>query len=666
MKKVVAMFLILTLLSAVGCSDDTAPGFETEETSAPESVISSDESNGDARRDYRVTTKGDGEDVVTLMLYMCGSDLESEGGSATTDLNEIAYAEISENVNIIVETGGAAEWQNSMVPSDTNVRWQSTNEGLELLEDVGLRDMTDPESLSDFIRFCADEYPADRYMLVLWDHGGGTMGGYAVDQNFPDSECMSITEINSALADAGVIFDFVGFDACLMATAETAFMLDQYADFMVASQRVEPGDGWNYTPWITALSQNTSINTLELGRIIADSFIEHNEDGYFGRELTLSVLDLTYVNGLFDELYTYFEKTEAALINDQAFMQISQARYDSRAMEDNFDLVDIQHIVQNLEIAESADVLKMLDSCVAYNAATIEHYNGLCLYFPYANLEDVGKALHIFDAIGIGDSYQGFITSFASVMAGGQIHAGGGGSPFGGPEGGLGEYGDWMQQELVDDYAEYYDENSYSDELPIVEKEDYFALQLPPEVWELMTAYELSVFMEAGEGEWLDLGSDNVYEFDDDGDLIVDFDYTWVALNGEIVCFYAEEEQKEGDYWMSYGYTPCRVNGRDAEVVIVWDSENPSGYVPGYRYQYEGSIAQKGVIPLGKGDRLEFVCDYYTDADGYQESFVYHELTIDGELSVSYEDIGDANCEIYYVLYDIYGNTYWTESLYYN
>ena len=666
MKKSIAILLTLMMLFATGCDDETASDFAAENAFAhSQAANGSNHGEGLDRRDYRVATRGNGEDVVTLMLYMCGSDLETDGGCASADLNEIVYADISDNVNIIIETGGALEWQNSMIPNDTNVRWQATNEGLNELEDVGLHDMTDPDSLSDFIQFCADEYPADRYMLVLWDHGGGTTGGYAVDENFPQSDCMSITEINSALAEAGVVFDFIGFDACLMATAETAFMLDQYADFMVASQRVEPGDGWYYTPWVTALSENTSIETSELGQIIADSFIEHNENGYYGHELTLSVLDLTYINGLYEKLYHYFDETENALVNDQAFMQISQARYDSRAMADNCDLVDIQYLVQNLEIAESQDVLDMLNRCVTYNAATIDNYNGLCLYFPYSDLHMVGEALPIFDAIGIGDSYQSFITSFASVMAGGQIYAGGGSHPYAGSEGYSGEYTGWMQQDLVDDFEGYYDENSYSDEFPVVEKGDYFVLQLPEDVWELMTAYELSVFMEIGEGEWLDLGSDNVYEFDDDGDLIVDFDYTWVSLNGEIVCFYAEEEQENGDYWMSYGYTPCLINGRDAELIIVWDSDNPDGFVPGYRYQYEGSVTQKGIIPLSIGDRIELLCDYYTDEGGYEESFVYDEFTVNGDISVSYEDIGEANCEIYYVLYDIYGNSYWTESIYF-
>lgn len=660
-----ALLALALLCCLAGCDDEPVSSMvEIEELPIPGPGPSEADYE---RRDYRVVPKGDGTDTVTVMLYLCGSDLESEIGAATADLNEIGYAEIGEQVNVIVETGGASEWHNSVIPSDTNMRWRATNEGLEPLEDAGLRDMTDPDNLADFIRFCAQAAPADRYMLVLWDHGGGTTGGFAHDENFPDSECMTITEIDAALGQGGVVFDFVGFDACLMATAETAYMLEDHADFMVASQRVEPGNGWHYTPWITALSENSSINTLELGTLIADSFVEHNSDGYYANELTLSVLDLTFIDNLFGELYMFFDQAEDALVNDQSFVEMSRDRYDSRAMADNYDQVDIGYLVGNMNLGQTHNVLNLLDLCVAYNAATIENHSGLCLYFPYSDLQQVEGALEIFNAIGIGQSYQDFIASFASLMVGGQMHAGGGAAAphqeddawwAGGVVG-------WLMEDLIDDYSGYYQENSYSDELVIDEKDGYYALSMPDEDWELITDLELSVFVEVPGQGWIDLGSDNVYEFDDDGDLMVDFDYTWVSLNGRRVCFYAEEYNEWDDGWLSYGYSPCTVNGTAAELIIAWDSEDPEGYVPGYRYQYEGSITQKGVIPLNPGDEITFLCDFYTDEGGYEDSFEYDALTVDGPLAVSYDDIGDVDCEVYYVLYDIYGNTYWTESVFY-
>ena len=84
---------------------------------------------------------------------------------------------------------------------------------------------------------------------------------------------MTLDEINTALKDAGTKFDFVGFDACLMATYETAIMLNNHADYLIASEETEPGIGWYYTNWLTNLSENTSMPTIEIGQNIIDDFV---------------------------------------------------------------------------------------------------------------------------------------------------------------------------------------------------------------------------------------------------------------------------------------------------------------------------------------------------------------------------------------------------------
>ena len=97
--------------------------------------------------------------------------------------------------------------------------------------------------------------------------------------------------------------------------------------------------------------------------------------------------------------------------------------------------------------------------------------------------------------------------------------------------------------------------------------------------------------------------------------------------------------------------------------MVLWDDEHPDGCVPGYQYQYDTAVAQKGLIPLQNGDVIEFLYDCYAEADGeYQGVYTYGDpLTVDGELMVSYEDIGLGDCYVYYMLTDIYQNVYWTE-----
>ena len=607
--------------------------------------------------------------MFTLMLYVCGSDLETDGGSASADLLEIYNGLGSgrhDNLNIIVETGGAKEWGFDFIDSNRNQRWKIDFDGFEHLQDAGLRDMTDPGTLADFIMYCEEYFPADRYGLIMWDHGGGTLGGFAVDQHFPNSPAMTIGEINAALDNAGVKFDFIGFDACLMATAETAFMVEQHADYMIASQRVEPSLGWHYTDFVAALSADTSIDTLELGRIIVDSYIREARHSYYGNELTLSVIDLSYIGDLFYYLYDYFASAEYALINDAALVDMSRARYDSRVLTGNEDQVDLMYLVSNMEVEGSKALIESLERCVAYNGATIANHNGLCLYFPYTDLSWVEEALSIYDDIGIDEGYRSFISTFATLMVGGQIHSGGGsGNPFGDGYGADSWQGYWVDYDLIDEYRDYYDENNYSGELEIFWKEDYYALRLSDDDWDYITAIELEVYLDDGEG-YIKLGQDNLFGFDEDGDLIVEFDNTWVALDGQIVCFYAMEDVVEDDFWYTWGVVPAELDGREIEIVLIWDSDNPGGYVAGARNVYDGPVTGKGLFDLRDGDEIYFICEYFTYDEEYIGKYYWGGLTVYGELEVSYEDVGDGDCLVYYLLYDIYQNMYWTEPLIYS
>ena len=616
------------------------------------------------QRGYRVKTRGNGEDIVTLMIYLCGSDLESEGGAATDDLIEILEADIGENLNVIVETGGALEWNNAYIDPATNQRWQIADGDLHFLADAGLKDMSKGETLTGFIKFCAENFPADRYMLVLWDHGGGTVEGYAYDERFESDGMMPISELNRALAGAGVVFDMIGFDCCLMGTAETAFMVEKYADYMVASQRVEPGDGWHYTPWVDALSKNTSIPTLDLGKAIADSFIAESRGGEFGNELTLSVIDLTYIPDLFNSLYVFFEKSQSSLVDENAFFATSRVLGSSRAVTGNYDLVDLAYLIGGMDGSE--EVLAKLAQCVAYNNATIRDYNGLCLYFPYTDLSKVGDALLIYRQIGIEESYRDFITTFANLMVGGQAYGGGGtDNPLGG-DGYDRDYWldlDWVDGDLLDTWGGYYEENSYDgSELAIDLKGDGYVLSLSGEDRDMITAIEQRVFLDDGEG-YIDLGSDAVYGFDGDGDLMIEFDNTWVALDGELICFYTSEEYSDGEKWHTHGVAPVLYKGREAEIVIMWDNDNPGGYAAGWRYVDAGAGSQRGLFSFEDGMTFEILCDYYTYGGDYLDQFLWGELTVNGRISVSYEDVGDADCLVYYELYDIYRNTYWTEAV---
>ena len=202
-----------------------------------------DEYIANAIRDPFVTLKGNGEDTVTVMLYLNGADLESDGGMATQDLREILNATLSDKVNVVIQTGGTRKWQTSAIASDHSQRFIVENGGLTLVDDsLGQLDITDPQTLEDFINFCNTNYPANRNMLILWNHGSGAVYGFGYDEHVDDyNAALTLDEIQSAIRNTGVKFEMIGFDACLMGGLETACAFYDTADYLIASEDFESG-----------------------------------------------------------------------------------------------------------------------------------------------------------------------------------------------------------------------------------------------------------------------------------------------------------------------------------------------------------------------------------------------------------------------------------------
>ncbi|MFI3213367.1 MAG: clostripain-related cysteine peptidase [Eubacteriales bacterium] len=619
-------------------------------------------------RDFYTTVKGDGSDIVTVMIYLLGSDLETDSGCATDDLMEIAEADFGDQVNVVVMTGGTLQWQNDFVDSDTCQYWQIKDGEFYCLEDdLGKISMANEDTLSAFISDMASQFPADRYQLICWNHGGGTMGGYGYDEHYPET-MMTLDDISDALEEAGVLFDLVGFDACLMGTVETAVMLEPYADYLLASAEIEPGTGWYYTDWLTLLGNNTSISTVELGSKIIDDFIEESSFGFFQDEITLSIVELRQIPYTYEILCEYFSGATITL-DSSSYHDLATARSNTKAYgEGEYEQVDAIDFIQNANLDGSQEVIDSINNAVKYyrNSDIIENSNGIALYFPYYYPQSYSGVQEVLMEVGYTDNYTEFFDSFISAMSGGQNqhHRSSGG------ETAEVDYSDesWYDAEIADAYAEMYDESLFY-ELPIIEKRENFALHLSDEAWDEIISIELQVLLDDGEG-YIDLGSDNVYEFDNDGDLIIEFDYTWVTLDGHTVPFYAEKEvYNDDDNWYTYGSVPAMLKGEDyIEIIVYWDSENPTGYVAGYRkYSEAGTPMGKGMMELEAGATIEWVFDYYTYDIEYVDSYIMGETFIvpETEIEVSYDDVGNQDAYVFFRLIDIYNNIYDSEAIIY-
>ena len=132
--------------------------------------------------------------------YLCGSDLESEGGFATDDLSELLEVELPENVTVVIETGGAAEWWNETVDASVLQRYVYSSDGLALVDEQPSASMGDSETLADFLRFAKENYPADRTAVVFWNHGGGSVSGASFDELY-DYDSLTLDEMYAAFTE---------------------------------------------------------------------------------------------------------------------------------------------------------------------------------------------------------------------------------------------------------------------------------------------------------------------------------------------------------------------------------------------------------------------------------------------------------------------------------
>ena len=652
-------------LSGGGSTDPTTHG------SGQTDAVSTTVDSGDGFRSNYTTILGDGADTCTVMIYICGADLESEGGCATTDIEEMLAADFGDNVNVVLQTGGCYNWSMDGIADGEVQRWQVKDGQLVKLQDLGQISMLETSALGDFISYATDNFPANRNALVFWDHGGGSLYGFGSDELFPGS-CLYLSDIASALSGSGMKFDMVGFDACLMGSIETAYMLEPYADYLVASEETEPSYGWDYTPWLTALGKNTSIDTVALGAEIVDSFILQNS-----ADSTLSVVALREIPYVYNVLCDYMANA-ATDIAEQEFNVISAAVSNTKSFaEGGYDMIDIVDFTNQSEIAGESDLVAALGSAVKYrNDCTNSGVYGLSLYFPYTDISVYDYAKQTFADFGFGDEVYVFYDSFVNILAGGQtnsnsrslqenltgeVDAATDYSAFG-----------WYDSNTVENYD--YDSIDYTElETFWDDANGYYYLPLTEQDWDLITAVEMQILLDDGEG-YIDLGSDQYYETDDAGNLILNYgsDNTWVAIGGQIVCYYAEAiiESETGSAFI--GYVPAELNGTtDIEIILQWDGEDADGYIAGYRLADSNSAIGedgtlgKGYLPLYQGDVINFVCDYYTYDGNFDANYYFGESITIGEFlpEVTYEDVGESTVLECYMIVDIYQNYAWTETI---
>lgn len=653
-------------------------------------------------RAKRTSIVGSNGDNVTVMVYMCGTDLESKYGMASADMEEMraASSDFGDNFNVIVYTGGCKKWKNGVSSSVNQIYRIKGGKISALVSDDGAKSMVEPSTLSSFIKYCTANFPANRRELILWDHGGGSVSGYGYDEKYSGKGSMNLAGINKALKNSGTTFDFIGFDACLMATAETALMLDNYADYLIASEETEPGIGWYYTSWLSKFAKNTSMKTLDIGKNIVDDFVSECGRKCSGQKTTLSVIDLAEFSNTVPEKLAAFSRSVTAKINNNDYKEVSNARYNTRefAQSSKIDQVDLVHLAENMSTNEGRTLGNALREAVKYNRTSSNMTNayGVSIYFPYKRTSYVDKACSAYNDIGLSSEYSECIRKFASLETSGQIAAGGSSSPIGSIFGFGGSSGSSGSSDIIGgllssflggrstidgldgsntDYMRDIDENSVSDYLASnyfdasnlvwEQNNGEYTMSLPETQWEMVHALDKNMFYDDGEG-FVDLGIDNTFSFDDNGDLIADTDRNWVAVNGQPVAYYHTDSVKNADgSYTDMGYVPAMLNGSRVNLILVFEGKN--AYIAGADANYangETDTAAKSLTELQQGDKLDFICDFYTYDMQYRDSYYLGEqMTVGDDMRITNADVGSGRVRIAYRFTDMYNQEYWTPAI---
>jgi hypothetical protein len=405
----IAAFIVLTIAVFAISGDDGYGGdggYYTEDYETGDGdygggdggYYTDDDETGDAgyyTDDYEYGDDGAGSQPVSdgggrewaLYWYLCGSDLESGDGAASSDLAELRAVKLPPDVAVIVQTGGTAAWRNNINPNIIT-RFIYDSEGFRKLEEVSDNDFSSPNTLRDFLRFCK-QYPARKTGVIIWDHGGGSLGGAVFDEKYAQGG-MSLPQIQAAFDAAGGRYEFIGFDACLMATIDTAAVFSGRAKWLVASQETEPGFGWDYTGFMKELAKNPGMGGGELGKFVCDTYFAYGKKEGYSADMTLSVTDLDAVPALlaaYDTAGEHALRSAGAGGNWAAQFGRAATQADSYSASDGFNMVDLGDIAvkaANLLDQSGRAIRSALEKAVTYQIRGPAHSsaNGLSCFYP--------------------------------------------------------------------------------------------------------------------------------------------------------------------------------------------------------------------------------------------------------------------------------------------
>lgn len=394
----------------------------------------------------------------TVMVYMAGDNsLDPEG---VQDLKEMKKVGSTDKLNIIAQFDRAAGHvarryylrKGGIVTSDAVASLGAVNTG-------------DPKCLSDFIQWCVKSYPADHYLLVLWNHGQGwddtdiyagerhrslrrlatgpirhalfhtpvrralekagsnnIARAILLDDNAKDF--LDNLEMKTVMADTATLLkrklDILGMDACLMSMAEVGYQIRDSTDYTVGSEQTEPGEGWPYDTILGALAKNPAMTPRDLSALIVNKYLA----SYTNADVvTQSACDLSKAGALATAVAGLVAALKASLTDSASRQRILAVRNQVQSYEvpDNIDLVDFCSLLAKAG-ADSAtttacqNVIKAVKSAFVmvqgYKGADMKNSNGVAIYFPLQSVSPLYAGLDFSKKTG----WDAFLKAFLNAI----------------------------------------------------------------------------------------------------------------------------------------------------------------------------------------------------------------------------------------------------------
>ena len=352
----------------------------------------------------------------TVLVYLAGDNNLDEAGVA--DLTEMKKVGSTDHLNIVAQVDRAT----AGVSTRRYYLRKGTTLSRDSVADLGETNMGDPAVLQDFLTWGMKKYPAERYLVVLWNHGNGwddtdvyhvarkvvgrritrssgTPGAVSVDQvrsvGARFKRALFSTSVAAAVAKRGIAYDdnaqdfldnlelkkvlesvaktlgrkidVVGMDACLMSMAEVLYQLRGAVGCTVGSEEVEPGDGWPYDKILGVLAKTPSLTGPQLALAVVKAYLAS-----YGKNdnVTQSAFDLSLVTSAATAIDTLARALKTALAQPAARAGILAARTQVQTFDhgerDYIDLLDFcdlldQHVAVPAVTAATKNARKVLN-----------------------------------------------------------------------------------------------------------------------------------------------------------------------------------------------------------------------------------------------------------------------------------------------------------------